>query len=223
MKSNSIRHIRTLYLLFAGILLLCIGLFLGNVLHTDEEPRVALFPDTNPTYAFRITDLEAASAIYNSEHQVDSTAPGVTAHTHVSLFDVDIFTSDDRIGKDARIGWVMFLQGFGLVSVVAVFVLVVIVLISLYRSAKHGQVFPASNTLLLSVIGILMIATTLALDTSAYLERRVALDLLLGTPWQPDVRFTIHFTRIFFGLTLIFMAQLFRIGRQLQEDQELTI
>ena len=223
MKTNTIKNIRTLYLLFAGILLLCVGLFFSHILHNEEEPRVAHFPETNPTYAFRITDLNAASTIYNSEHNVTHMPDGITAHTHINQYDIDIFTNDDRIGRDPRITWVFILQWLSILSTFAIFVLVVIILISFYRSAIRGQVFPVRNTILLTVVGILLIITTLSLDTGTYLERRVALDLLQGTPWQPDVHFTIHFLRLFFGLTLIFLAQIFRIGRQLQEDQELTI
>ncbi len=223
MKNNNIRNIRILYLLVGGVLILCLGLFFGDVMQMHDRPRVAQFPDTDPTYAFRITDLVANDGIYLAERPVKDATDGVTAHTHIARYDVDIFTSDDRIGRDPRIVWVMVLQGFGILSAAAILVLTTIVLVSFYRSAKRDMVFPARNIVLLTVVGILLMATSLALDTSAYLERRVALDLLQGTAWQPNVHFTIHFTRIFFGLTLVFMTQVFRIGRQLQEDQELTI
>ena len=223
MKNKHIRNIRILYLLVGGVLILCLGLFVGDVMQMHESPRVAQFPDTDPTYAFRITDLEGGNGLYSAEQQVAGTPEGVTAHTHIDRYDVDIFSSDDRIVRDPRIVWVMVLQGFGVLAAAAILVLVVIVLVGFYRSAKRDVVFPARNIVLLTVVGILLMATSLVLDTSTYLERRVALDLLQGTQWQPDVHFTIHFTRIFFGLTLVFMTQVFRIGRQLQEDQELTI
>jgi len=223
MKNNHLRNIRLLYLLVGGVLILCLGLFVGDVLQLHESPRVAQFPDTDPTYAFRITDLMGGSGLYTAEQQVANTPEGVKAHAHIARYDVDIFSSDDRISRDPRIVWVMVLQSFGVLAAAAILVLVVIVLVGFYRSAKRDVLFPARNIVLLTVVGILLMATSLALDTSTYLERRVALDLLQGTEWQPDVHFTIHFTRIFFGLTLVFMTQVFRIGRQLQEDQELTI
>ena len=58
MKNKHIRNIRILYLLVGGVLILCLGLFVGDVMQMHESPRVAQFPDTDPTYAFRITDLE---------------------------------------------------------------------------------------------------------------------------------------------------------------------
>ena len=223
MKNNGLRHIRTLYILFAGILILCLTLFLSNVFRSDEHSRLAHFPETDPAYAFRITDLAANDDLYDEEQVIEGTAQGISAHTHINRFEVDIFTDDDRIGSDPRIKWVNALQWLCLLSVAAIFVLVVIVLFSLYRSARRDQLFPKRNSMLLSVIGLLLTFTSLALDTSAYLEQTVIVGLLRNTTWQPEVHFTLHFTRIFFGLTLIFLAQIFRIGRQLQEEHELTI
>ena len=47
--------------------------------------------------------------------------------------------------------------------------------------------------------------------------------LLAGSSWEPQVTVQIHHTRIVFGLTIIFMAEIFKIGREMQEEQELTI
>ena len=75
----------------------------------------------------------------------------------------------------------------------------------------------------LLVAGILLVAISLCVDTGAYLERTLARDLLAGTEWQPKASFTIHFTLIFFGLAVIFISQIFRIGREMQEEQDLTV
>jgi len=96
-------------------------------------------------------------------------------------------------------------------------------LVSFYRSSKQGKVFPIKQVSLLVVIGLLVIAVSLSSDTRAFLERQMAADLLAGTDWEPAVGFTIHFVNIFFGLTIIFLAHIFKIGREMQEDQELTI
>ena len=76
---------------------------------------------------------------------------------------------------------------------------------------------------LATVAGILLVAISLCVDTGAYLERTLARDLLAGTEWQPKASFTIHFTLIFFGLAVIFISQIFRIGREMQEEQDLTV
>jgi hypothetical protein len=68
-----------------------------------------------------------------------------------------------------------------------------------------------------------MLVISLCHDLSTYLERTLARDLLAGTQWQPQAHYTVHFTLIFFGLTIVFLSQIFRIGRELQEENELTI
>ena len=68
-----------------------------------------------------------------------------------------------------------------------------------------------------------MILMSLGMDISTYIERTLAYDLLQQTQWVPAVKVSIHVTRILFGLTIIFMAEVFKIGREMQEEQELTI
>ena len=148
---------------------------------------------------------------------------GISAHTHVNRFDIDCYTDDALIGSDPRLRWAAALQLFEVAALVAIVVLVVVALISLYRSAKQGRVFPRKVVALLLVIGLLLVALSLSVDTQTFLERRLAHDLLLGTQWVPQARYTIHFTRIFFGLTIIFLSQIIRIGRELQDEQELTV
>lgn len=223
MKTNYIKHVRIVYSLFAGILLICLGLFFSNIISSEDTPQVGGIASGDSNYAFTITNLNAGSTLYNAEHPIQNTPDGVTAHSHVSHFDMDFYTRDESIRNDARINWIVALQIVQIACFIAVIILVVITLISFYRSAKRGHIFPEKKITLLLVIGILLVVSSLCTDTSVYLERTLALDLLKNTAWQPQAHYTIHFTRIFFGLTLIFLSQIFRIGRELQEEHELTI
>ena len=73
------------------------------------------------------------------------------------------------------------------------------------------------------LIGILMLLMTLSMDYSIYLEREYAMTLLANTDWFPEHHFTIHFTRIFFSIIILFVAEILNIGYDIQEEQELTI
>ena len=223
MKTNYIKHVRIVYSLFAGILIICFGLFFSNIISSEDTPQMSAIASPNSDYAFTITNLNAAPELYNTERPIANTPDSVTAHAHISQFDMDFYTRDKAIRNDSRIGWVVALQTIQIICFIAIIVLVTITLISFYRSAKRGHVFPEKKNSLLLVIGILLVVSSLCADTGTYLERTLALDLLHNTPWQPKAAYTIHFTRIFFGLTLIFLSQVFRIGRELQEDNELTI
>ncbi len=223
MKTNYIKRIRIVYSLYGGILLICCGLFFSNIISSEDTPQVGGIASHDSDYAFTITNLIAAGPLNTDEHPIENTPAGVKAHAHISHFDMDFYTRDEAIRNDARIGWIVALQAFQIVCFAAIIVLVVITLISFYRSAKNGHVFPERKITLLLVIGILLVVSSLSTDTGTYLERTLALDLLRDTQWKPEAHYTIHFTRIFFGLTLIFLSQIFRIGRELQEDHELTI
>lgn len=225
MKTNNIRRIRLLYSLFAGILLVFIGLFFCNVISAAEEP-ISL-PNNNKAvhgdFIFAITDLHASPELYNQEHVVEGTDSNMTAVAHVKNYVVDFFPDSNISDKNPRLMCAYYLQFFEFLSYAAIFILVIIVLVSFYRSTKQGRIFPTKQTSLLLVIGLLIIASSISIDTRCYLECLAAANLLQGTEWKPSVFFGIHFSRLFFGLTVIFLSQIIRIGREMQEEQELTI
>lgn len=223
MKNKNIKHLRLLYALFAGILLVCLALFVGNVVSPDDEPQLGGLSTPESPYAFTVTDLQTDGALYGREQSIDSVRPNIQAHAHIDRFNMDFYTRDEAVTSDPRIGWVMVLQTLVVIALGAIVVLVAVLLVALYRSTKRGQVFPTRYSALMLAVGVLMLIISVARDLSAYLERRIAYDLLEGTQWQPQAHYTIHFTLIFFGLTLIFLSQIFRIGRELQEDHDLTI
>ena len=223
MKNKHLAQLKLLYGIFAGILLVCLSLFVGNVVTAEESPQVGGLSTPSSPYAFGITDLKTESVMYDREQPIVLSGKEVKAHAHITRFDMDFYTRDKQVTGDPRIAWVLVLQGFVVAAMVAILVLVVITLVSLYRSATKGHPFPARNASLLMVAGILLVIISLCVDTGAYLERTLARDLLVGTGWQPKASFTHHFTLIFFGLAVIFISQIFRIGRDMQEEQELTV
>jgi hypothetical protein len=224
MKTNRIKQVRVLYALFAGILLICLGLFFFNVIGSADDSQVVQIPQAEDyQHSFFITDLIADESVYAVSHVIEGTRDSLTARAHVSEYTVEFATNKGDYMGAPLATWILILQWFGPLALLAIIVLVAIVLVSFYRSSKQGKVFPIKQVSLLVVIGLLVIAVSLSSDTRAFLERQMAADLLAGTDWEPAVGFTIHFVNIFFGLTIIFLAHIFKIGREMQEDQELTI
>ena len=223
MNNKFLAQLKLLYSIIAGILLVCVALFVVGVVSTEESPQAGGLSTAESPYAFSITDLRTDNTMHDMEQPIDLTGKSVKAHAHINRFDMDFYTRDRQVTGDPRITWVLVLQTFVVAAMAAIFVLVGITLVSLYRSAKRGHPFPARNASLLMVAGILLVVISLCVDTGAYLERTLARDLLQGTQWQPQASFTIHFTLIFFGLAVIFISQIFRIGHELQEEQELTV
>lgn len=223
MSKRNITHLRWLYILFAGILLSCVALTVAGVVGTDEEPQLGGLSTPESPYAFTVTDLQTVGTLQGTEQAIDSVRPTMQAHAHIERFSMDFYTKDESITSDPRIGWVMALQAVVMVALAAIVALVAVLLVSLYRSTKRGRVFPTRNSTLMLAVGVLMLVISLCHDLSTYLERTLARDLLAGTQWQPQAHYTVHFTLIFFGLTIVFLSQIFRIGRELQEENELTI
>ena len=223
MNNRKIAQLKLLYYIFAGILLVCVALFVVGIVTTEENPQVGGLSTPNSPYAFSITDLQTDGPMHDMEQPIDLSGKSVKAHAHINRFDMDFYTRDGQVTGDSRITWVLVLQSFVVAATAVIVILVAITLVSLYRSAKRGRPFPARNASLLLVAGILLVAISLCVDTGAYLERTLARDLLAGTEWQPKASFTIHFTLIFFGLAVIFISQIFRIGREMQEEQDLTV
>ena len=223
MKNKNITRVRVLYGLFGGILLICLGLFFSRFFSAVEEPKVGSLDDFATRYAFTVTDLLSSAPLYAVEHPVEGLPEGVTAHAHVNRFDIDCYSDDQKVADGSSLSWAMGLQVAELLSLVAILVLMVVALVSFYRSAKRGRVFPQKCVTLVAVIGLLVVVGSLCADMRTFIERRVVYDLLKGTEWVPQARYTIHFTRIFFGLTVIFLSQVIRIGREMQDEQELTV
>jgi len=220
-QNNSTLHrIQVLYGLFTIILLGCLALFVSNVVTTSEHPIFPIIPSQK--YALVITNMSPDA---DRQHTFDVAGLDTqySASVAVSKFDAQFAAATSEVVADCRIHWVLALQVACCVMMLAIVVLVAIVLVSFYATAKHGRVFPAKSTLLLLIIGLLLVVMSITVDTSTYIERTVALSLLKNTEWQPQHTFIVHFSRIFFGLTIIFLSQIMRIGRELQDEQELTI
>ena len=224
-KKSAINRMRTLYAIFMGVIALCIALFFLNVFTTADPIGVANIGDNTSDYGIIITDLQSSPQLYQQEIAIDGLVDGFDAKAFIKNFDINVtFMSNDMQAVPAsKAAWCMWLQLFCVLAGIAMTVLVIMSLISFYIYTRRGKVFPKKNITWLTWAGILMILMSLGMDISTYLERSIAFDLLQQSQWVPSAKVSIHMTRILFGLTIIFMAEVFKIGREIQEEQELTI
>ena len=221
-KKSAIARIRTLYVILLTVVAVCVGLFIFNVVTSADPLELDVAMHERDSYGVMITDLRSSSDLYHQPHTVDGMANGLEAVANVKTFDVSIMAADEEI-EQGRAVWCVWLQVFEVVAALAMVTLIIISLISFYINVRRGKVFPKKNITWLAWAGVLMIAMTLSMDISTYIERSLACELLAGSAWQPMHGVSIHFSRILFGLTIIFMAEIFKIGRDIQEEQELTI
>ena len=214
---------RTLYAIFMGVIAVCIGLFFLNVFTAADPLGWAILDNHNKDYSVFITDLPSAPSLHGQNFEVEQMPEGLTANAYVNRFDVVIASDSEQLLQSGKSAWCTGLQIFCVLAGMAMTVLVVMALISFYIYVRRGKVFPKKNITWLTWAGILMILMALGMDISTYIERTLALNILQDTQWVPTAGVSIHVTRILFGLTIIFMAEVFKIGREIQEEQELTI
>ena len=222
-KKAAITRIRTLYAIFIGVMVLCIGLFFLNIINPADPLLTVQADGHDKDYGVIITDLHSSPELYRQSHDVEGLPEGMEATATVRTFDVDITGDDSQQLASSKANWCMWLQLFCILAGIAMTILIVMALISFYINVRRGKVFPKKNIAWLAWAGVLMIVMSLGMDVSTYLERTLALDLLAGSSWEPQVTVQIHHTRIVFGLTIVFLAEIFKIGREMQEEQELTI
>lgn len=222
-KKAAITRIRTLYAIFIGVIALCIGLFFFNIINPADPLLTVQTDGQDQDYGVIITDLHSSPGLYRQSHDVEGLPEGMEATATVRTFDVDITGDDSQQLASSKANWCMWLQLFCILAGIAMTILIVMALISFYINVRRGKVFPKKNIAWLAWAGVLMIVMSLGMDVSTYLERTLALDLLAGSSWEPQVTIQIHHTRIVFGLTIVFLAEIFKIGREMQEEQELTI
>lgn len=221
-KKSAIARIRTLYVILLTVIAVCLGLFIFKVVASADPFELDVAMHERDGYGVMITDLRSSSNLYHQPHTVDGMTDGMKAVANVKTFDVSILTADDDI-EHGRVVWCMWLEVISAVGVLAMVVLFVMALVSFYFNVRRGKVFPRKNITWLVWAGVLMIVVSLCMDVSTNLERSLACELLQGSAWQPAQGVSIHFSRIFFGLTIIFIAEIFKIGHAMQEEQELTI
>jgi len=104
-----------------------------------------------------------------------------------------------------------------------IFVFIFIELRTLYKAIKQGKIFQRRSIRCLYVIAISLILMSLCIDFAQYFERQYVAALLHGTGIEVASGFNIHFVRLLFGIVILFMAEILKIGFQMQEEQDLTI
>ena len=221
-KSSRIARIRTLYAILLGVIALFITLFILNVVSAADPIEVMNLGDQSKDYGLIITDLQRP--VQNGpQTAIEGLGDSLSASVRTSTYDVTFQSDNEELLNSSKVYWCFGLQLFSVVAFFLMIILTVITLISFYINVRRGKVFPKKNIRWLTWVGILMITMSLSMDACTWIEQSLAASLLAGTEWEPTTSMPIHIGRIVFGVTIIFMAQIFYIGREMQEEQELTI
>ena len=224
-----LRHLRILYAIFLGMLLLCVGLFVTEVISSDDYStfdRVnerLLNEKSTATYVV-VTDIpnKANSTEYDFD-LICSADTTFSINAHVNSIDVSVASFDETKLDSPLATIAMVLQFVAVFMLVGIFIFLFLELISLYKSIKQGKIFQKRSIRYLRVIAIMLIIMSLSIDLAKYCELQYIKEFLQNTSISVISTFTVHFVRLLFGIVILFISEIFRIGIQMQEDQDLTI
>ena len=146
---------------------------------------------------------------------------------HLQLFVVEEAPTDSvmRLAFSSVGGhpWMYALLMLSGLSFIAIVVLMFLIIHSLRRSIREERTLEQRNVWLLRTIGALTILAELFQDIVNWRMAHRAAELLSGSDYAVDTMFHVSYTNIIMGILILFAAEVFAIGRNLSEEQRLTI
>ena len=215
-----------MYGLFFFIVLLCVALFMSNVVTAEDSYHFDNLRNqlqNEDRYGLMITDLRLADKSREDVLVSGATKDSTDVYARVNTFDITLVSPDEASVYPPQIRWTLALQIFAVVAFLSIFVCVVVLLFSFYKAIRQCRIFRKRSVLWIRLIGVLMLLMSLSLDLGTYLERQYAFQWLQDTMWTIESGFTLHFTRLFFGIIILFVGELLKLGYDMQEEQDLTI
>jgi hypothetical protein len=92
-----------------------------------------------------------------------------------------------------------------------------------FQSLRAGHPFVAANAARIRHMAYVMFAAEGARAGAEFLWNRYAAAHFAVAGWQFDVRPDVHLTPLLGGLVVLALAEVFRAGTRLDEDQSLTV
>ena len=226
-KNKKLKRLWALYGTFFLIVVITLGLFLSDVLITNDRADLMKFMAQQESLnltAMRSTDLKSTASEYIFDIPIENpNDSAVMLLARVNGYDIVISTEDVQKLESPYQTLTLVFQCIWVFCLVLVFLFVFVILYSFYKSIKQGTVFQKKNIRWITLIGVFFLVMTLSIDIAKYFEHQYVLQFLEGTSVEVDGRFYINFVRILSGLLILFVAELFKIGSDIQEEQDLTI
>ncbi len=119
---------------------------------------------------------------------------------------------------------VLFVAALGS-TVLAVLIMLFLykLIIRLRKAINMGQIFYLPLIKAMTVLGFLLIIMSALEAGFYYINYLAAIEVLHKLGYYVQTSFSIDFILGIFGLSLLFISQVFRIGHQIEEEQSLTV
>jgi hypothetical protein len=226
-KKQTLRRLTLLYVIFFAVIAISL------VLSFDSSFSEGF--NTGYNDARRLVD----NGISRDKFQIVYNLAGKTSDMD---FDIPVYASGDgslainarpsmidieAVSRDGNaIGGISCTLVFGILSgltYTAIFVVIFVILSSLRKSIRTGDVFNRSNILRTRLTGILLIGASLLMSLAAWLESRALAPYFEGSSLGINTSFQFNFTEIIIGVLIFVVAEVFAIGSSISEEQKLTI
>lgn len=119
--------------------------------------------------------------------------------------------------------WIYALLILSALTYPVIVILMFLIIRSFRRSMSEDLSIARSNSILLRTIALLVILGELFDSIGSWMMARRAGEVLAETTYVVDTAFRINFGMLIVGVLLLFAAEAFKIGRDLSEEQRLTI
>jgi len=224
MKLTSLQRITALYVIF--FVVLAIGAFpLAEALSDGWKAGY------NDAVKVRSSEMDGKSAeilyeipvIYEG-HAFDIpvySKGGVEVNGRPAALDLEVVTPDGSEIKGLN-GSMAFVVISGIMYI-AIVVIIFIILTSLHKSVKRGELMKKSVVARTRAIAVLLICASLSFSLSRYLENKALTGFLSGNGFSISIQFPFDFLQIGTGILIFVIAEIFAIGYKLSEEQRLTI
>lgn len=182
---------------------------------------------------------EGVHGAHRSYYVMASLVHGVGEQTRIEGLPDNVTPSVDRLNLRVTVpeeitmqnafrviadsGWVYLLSIVTVLSYLAVFILIALIINSLRRSIRDEQPIRHCNIVRTRLIGALILLAEMSDAAMQYLNNREAARLLEGTVFEVTSSFPLNYWNVIVGILFLFMAEVFTIGTQLSEEQKLTI
>lgn len=233
-KKTYLQRLLAIYVAFFAVLLAALGhevipdFFRG---HQDgmaiSGELVREFDPQEPRAIYLLFDIPISEAAAAAVETADTTRHITACPTQLRL-QVDepaagrsIFgLAFEMIGGSK---WFYALTMLNVLAYLAIIVLMWLIISSVRRSIREERPIGRADVWRLRTIALLTIVSELFASLWNWGMARNAARLLAETPYTVDASFDLSYGVIMMGILLLFAAEIFAIGRDLGEEQRLTI
>ncbi len=224
-KKQTLRRITLLYIIFFAVILISLVFSVNSSafsegFKTGYNDGLRIMGDAvNENKVQIVYDLSGKTSDMDFNIPVYSVPDELTIKARPAKIDIEAISPQG-------IGGIYYTLLIGLLATftyAAIFVIIFMILGSLRRSIRTGDMFDKSNIARTRLTGILLIGASLLMSLALWLESRALAPYFEESSLTINTSFPFSFTEIIIGVLIFVVAEVLAIGYSISEEQKLTI